>query len=525
MGKLLEFERAREVREEPVSSDLLLVKRPQNIPNDRRKDTIYNRPQKPILDDVAYALELKRAFYSALGVPVPDNSSGALAFEPWLERARYERTMSDPTLNSEQKKQRTEQFEEEAAAQVLTNLRERNRTEQSSVRFVITGNKIRCALLPDENFEDILNRGLEYRSRAGSEELLREQEEVSLFTDRIQPRLIDPETEVNTRIISCSPPSEEEDTPYKKRFVDIWELKQDEGGERYIELVRFSTGLENRGYRNGLLKLNPCYFDEFESSGMPFATFVLAHETVLPPQEQIGSVQDLYGAFFERDDTTMKERLFQEGTHVFMPMIRRLVDKFCEATADWRTIANIYNAIINISDNFFEQRLKESDANLPQSSPNRTSVMNILISATAQSFLSSSVDEQIAHYSKQKVKSKMQDCGLSNGFNMSQIFENSIAAYGGSENIETSAVQGEFSIGCKDCGKSESDNHYHCPTPTCKKKYSDETNIAPGERTKKCKCGFEFGCASEGEEAGKVLEFKRPQERAKEISGDFAVAA
>lgn len=528
MGKLLEFERAREIKGEPITSGLLLARRSQDIP----KPPFYggsdqDRPQKPILDDIAYVLELKKAFYSALGVPIPDKSSGPLAFEPWLERARYERTMSDPALNSEQRKQRAEQFKEEAAAQMLTNLRERNRTEQSSVRFVITGNKIRCALLPDENFENILDRGLEYRRSAGSKELLREKQEVDSFIDRIQPVLADPETEIGTRIISCSPPSEEEDTPYKKRFVDIWELKQDENGERYIELVRFSTGLENRGYRNGLLKLNPCYFDKFESSGMAFATFVLAHETVLPPQEQIGSAQDLYGAFFERDDKSMRESLFQEGAHVFMPMIRRFVEALCEPVINWRILANIYNAVINISDNFFEQRIKESAADLPAIMINKTFVINTLISTTAQRFLSSSVDEQISYYSKQKVKTKKQDCGLSVGFSITAPFENSVAAFGGSENIETSAVQGEFLVGCKDCGKSESDNHYHCPTPTCKKKYSDETNIAPDERTKKCKCGFEFGCASDGEETVtvKILEFKTPTTPVQETQANLPTAA
>ncbi len=45
---------------------------------------------------------------------------------------------------------------------------------------------------------------------------------------------------------------------------------------------------------------------------------------------------------------------------------------------------------------------------------------------------------------------------------------------------------------CQACGFSKEDNHYHCPD--CDKKYSDETSRSASERTKKCKCGFEFAC-------------------------------
>lgn len=45
---------------------------------------------------------------------------------------------------------------------------------------------------------------------------------------------------------------------------------------------------------------------------------------------------------------------------------------------------------------------------------------------------------------------------------------------------------------CAECGKSNMDNHYHCPD--CKHRYADETNRSTAERTKQCSCGFKFGC-------------------------------
>lgn len=45
---------------------------------------------------------------------------------------------------------------------------------------------------------------------------------------------------------------------------------------------------------------------------------------------------------------------------------------------------------------------------------------------------------------------------------------------------------------CSACNKSKEDKHYHCPG--CRKPYADETDKASSERTKKCPCGFKFGC-------------------------------
>jgi hypothetical protein len=64
--------------------------------------------------------------------------------------------------------------------------------------------------------------------------------------------------------------------------------------------------------------------------------------------------------------------------------------------------------------------------------------------------------------------------GYSSGID---ILSNSVAKFGT-----------EGGCGCLD----KSDNHYHCPS--CDKKYSDETNKKAEERTKKCGCGFKFGC-------------------------------
>ncbi len=46
----------------------------------------------------------------------------------------------------------------------------------------------------------------------------------------------------------------------------------------------------------------------------------------------------------------------------------------------------------------------------------------------------------------------------------------------------------------KECGclDGNTDNHYHCPD--CEKRYADETNKTPDQRTKQCSCNFKFAC-------------------------------
>lgn len=56
--------------------------------------------------------------------------------------------------------------------------------------------------------------------------------------------------------------------------------------------------------------------------------------------------------------------------------------------------------------------------------------------------------------------------------------------------VEMPGVELEGEGGCS-C-EENTDNHYHCPD--CDKKFDDETQKKPEERTKKCNCGFEFGC-------------------------------
>lgn len=437
-----------------------------------------------ILEDISFALRLKEEFYQVLGIPLHKQPVGALAFEPWLERARYDRIINSPALSSEQKSFFIEQFKEETRIQMVTNLRERHRVEQSTTVFIISGDKLQSALLSNEDLEDILDRGLEYRKQVGSKEIVREEQEVVTFKKKIQPVLTNSNTPIGTMLIAGSPPSADKDTPYGKRFIDIWQLKENDFRERYVERIRFTTGLSYEGYKKGFENFDPDYFNNQAESNLSFATYVLSHPVVLLPTDNFRSSEALYRANFEQDSQVIDGSLFQEGLPNWLPLIDYFTEAICRGKINWSSVAMSFNATLNISDEFFEVKRRQIDKKF----------VYLINTVSTHLFLSQniaplSVEEQIAHYGKQPVKTKAGPCGPSSGFsNSSEIFENSVGSFGTATfNVRSTA---ELTSACKECGKSSVDNHYHCPK--CKERYADETHKSV--RTSRCGCGFEFGC-------------------------------
>lgn len=424
-------------------------------------------PQPTIEDDVRRVLVLKAGFYEALGIPSQGERADPLSFEPWLERAKYER-LTDPDLIAK--------FRQEEDIQLTTNLRERYSTGQNTTTFILAGNKLRPEILPDEDFENILKRGLEYRRQTGSQELIREEREIDGFV-KIQDIISADETAIGTRIVSLSPPGMIKDTSYPKQFIDIWEVKQNGQGEKYAQVTRFTTGLDGEGYRKSALKLTPDYFEDEGVEDLPFDAYYLSHPITLPPQEQVGSLEELYEAFFERDFRVIQERIFQELLQACAPFRSYFINQLCQENIDWVEFAKAFNAILVRSDQFLEERENSKQA-VPV--------------GTIAFYPQLSLREQVAFYGMQQVRTVAAGCGASVGFKiggssilggLSPILSNSVGQYG-LEKIQLGM--------CEVCRGSNSDNHYHCPN--CPEKYADETNRPPEARTKQCSCGFKFGC-------------------------------
>lgn len=414
-----------------------------------------------IQKEAGRALELRTEWYEALGIPTEQQPQGPLSFEPWLERARWERVVAIPNLNPEQQEHIMGLFRQEVVFQLTTALKERYSCETSTIAYPIVNGKLRSSLLPDENFEDVLLRGQEYRKQSGSKDLSREEQEIVGF-NKIQKIACDPETSLGTRIISCSPPSQIEGTPYAKKFVDIWEVKENTQGERYAEVTRFAAGLDLDGYKRSVKNLNPAYFEDKQAlATMPVDAYFLSHPIPLPVVGQYGTVDKLYEAFFERDYKAMKQVLFEQIKTVCMPFIQVFVSRLCQTNVDWVSVAESFNATLNIGDKF----LTDYELNALKSFITKESEAVYTNNMPVRVF--SSMDEQIRFWGRQQVRVVGGGCGPSAGFGIGSglglgsfglSFSNSAASFG-LTSVSESDRYGSLEFECPKCKRVNRRTH------------------------------------------------------------------
>ena len=408
--------------------------------------------------DVSRTLELETEWSARLGEAAPPAD---LSFKPWLERAKFERLGS----------QFASQFRQEADVQLVTNLRERYNTATSTTRYFLVDGKLRSALLPNEDFEEVLLRGLEYRRQIGSTELLREEKEIEGFRE-IQ-RIVDtPETAIGSRMISLSPPSLIESTPYTKRFVDIWEVKEGDTGERYGETTRFTTRLDYAGYRRAALRLNPYFFADEEAENLPFDAYLLSHPIVLPAEDQIGPVEALYSAFFEPDTDVMEEELFQQVLRVSRPFRDYFIRELCQTRVDWVSLAKAFNAYLNVSDSFLEVQTRSK-------SEVTGTVQYQYVEAPSQlnydQRYRDNINELVDYWGAQQVRVVAAACGISAGFkqrtggtltSLERTFLNSVGQFSFSSGGLIEDRYGSLEFECPKC-KGVNKRPYGQKLPQC----------------------------------------------------------
>lgn len=372
-------------------------------------------------DDAEQAWQMRAAFYNALGIPESEWPTKQPSYAPWLARARFERVMRSTICLSDREHVvallRWKELEEQ---DMVTNLRERYHSEKSTIQYTIQGEKLYSKLFPNEPFEHVLQRGIEYRKKEGSQELVREEKELEGFL-KIQRLLCDNNTPLGTRIILCSPPGLVANTIYTKRFVDIWELKGDAQGVRYAEMTRFTAGLDYGGYIRSMKKLDPSYF-EGRDSATPLDAWFLAHSVRVPsPTEgEKVTIEQLYEEYFERDYAAMKEALFQELLRVCMPFIQYYIRELANDRVDWSSLALVFNAVLNTADDF----LKKKEQATSWASVESQSVYNHHYPSV----------EEVHYWGSKQVQTIAGGCGPSLGFGSSSLFR---IRYGFENPLET----------------------------------------------------------------------------------------
>lgn len=409
-------------------------------------------------DDLTKIRKIQAVFDRALGIE--SDEVVVRNYNPVLARARYERLQTD---EERQKSRKQEEWE------VETVLRERYKAARSTVTYSIDEErKLRDARFGNERCETVFLRGVVYRrDELKSPDVLREQKEYEGFLT-VQDKLTNPNTPIGTKMIKISGPGLVKDTIYTDNFVDIYELVIDSStGRRVVQMTRFSSGANYDQYRAIVGKMRLGYFNE--ASG-PVDAYYLSHPIEIDPRIDSRSRYELFEQTFGVRNDAAKEEEIRQIVEEGRPRIAYFVQTLFAQEFSPENVAIAFNAVLKGAE-FAWKRFE-------------TGFKNIVFAVVSRF---KSIVEEVSWLGRQIVEDIAAACGVSGGFKLKSGLKSII---GGIKSI-FSKEGGKFGS-CGECGMPNQDKHYHCPD--CSKKYANETDIAPENRTKSCNCGFKFGC-------------------------------
>lgn len=339
------------------------------------------------------------------------------------------------------------------ARQLETHLKERFNVLLSAVEYeIIDGHLVRPG--QSEPFINSIRRGRDILRRFGKtpEDFAREDAEVEEF-EKIDPLFSNPQTRTGTMVLAASLNGRldadgnlkpESESKYLHNFHDIFTLRE-ESGKRYVELRRYSSGLTGREYARRLPGLDP--------ENPPTSAEFIANPIVI---ESTGISADDIHRMLHKEHEYMTEENFSEIWIAVQPFVLRYL-----AHKDARS----FNAVLNFADEVWENKKRKNEGQRYRD--------------YSSGFYPSQVE--INFYENKEVRQVATACPGKAG---ADIINSPFSA------SEFGLKIGRDESGCR-C-EIKSDNHYHCPG--CNQKYADETDKSPENRTKKCSCGFEFGC-------------------------------
>lgn len=334
--------------------------------------------------DLSKIATLQKIFDRAL-VFENNDKSAIRSYNPVLERWNFESLKTDGERR---------QFITHEKRQITTTLRERNHAAQSVVNFTTdeTGNAYN-ELLPNEPFDIILQRGLEYRRQHGSNELERELREFEGWV-KTHSLLVDPNTPLGTKVIVISGPGVVEEAAYKDNFVDIYEVIEDPiTGKRIIKMTRHASQLSYGQYWNKALIIQPDYFEGIKG---PIDAWFLGHPIVTDPKIDPRSTDEIFEQAFERRKDAIEENDFQQLLQACLPLILHYIEVLCSESFDPISVVVAFNAILKKND-LEKQQIEKIKAG---------SIYTVF----------RNTPEEVAWLGRQPIESFFAGCGLSGGF-------------------------------------------------------------------------------------------------------------
>lgn len=303
----------------------------------------------------------------------------------------------------------------------------------------------------NESLLSMFERGREYRKKHGSseEDQKREQAEVAGFK-KIQKVLCNPETEVGTMMISISPPGES-NSIYKHNFYDIFALREDELGKRYVEYRRYSSALMNEEYIKKLRVLSSSHPLPIKAGDKYF----LSNPVKMDPNPYLSTANAIHEKF-HRKHSCMKEEDYKKLIEFCQPAIKAYLRHLEEDPFDMDSHEINFQAILKIAE------LKVDEwAGKPK---------NIQLAKYEQKYVEGKMNsdeyiplrEEIRYFGMQEVRAVHTSCGFSGGARSAQSSKTSSSI----SELSGRKVNTPFSV--LDFAGNDVDNVFEGKTLDCK---------------------------------------------------------
>lgn len=410
---------------------------------------------------------------------ITNNMNPVLDYVHWLRFAR-----KNPTPE-----QLTRYKDYQINGQIQTGLRERNHAGKSAFKYYLKDGHIYNPRFPDEPFENLLNRGLEWSQNNNSPEPERDKADVSGWKNSVTPLIDAP---LGAKRIQITGEGIVEGTTHGDNFVDIYEKIPDPEHGWIIRTIRFSSGLSYDRYQDIALKKDPHFFDGFKG---PIDAWFTEHILEGDSRE----VNQIFAEDFGFSKGIMQEdkfgRIFQKVLPVAMNYARVL-----RQSHEPLEIIKAFKAVLVEND-----LAVKAEEQIEQGHIFGTSRMfgSVNIFGRDDAYYTSNIQERINWLVRQEVLSQRAGCGISAAdFNIfgkvSASFSKSFIDYLGLSNsvgkLGLAGLTGSFGkrvaaktegecikITCRRCGWQPSDQdhseHKECP----------ECSWAPGQPVEKPK--------------------------------------
>ncbi|MBI4035678.1 hypothetical protein HY383_01890 [Candidatus Daviesbacteria bacterium] len=362
----------------------------QNIAEDK---TIF-----PSSGSIDFSKDLRRVeqLHKALGI----YGGPRLAYDPAVDRARYERAKTD----AERQAVRQGIIEDKRR-----HLYERAHTAESTVVYYQDSKgKIYNPKFPGESFDVVLQRGLVYSKQKGFVDYEREAEEFKGW-EKVMKGLFDPQVPLESKAVIISGPGLKKGTAFTDNFVDIFTKTIDPTtGKVVVVMTRFASGVNYEAYKKIATSLDRNYFN---SESAPMEESIDLYFKINPiyiDQSDTRSVQQIFATEFKKQEGATEE----EKTKYYLEECRLFIvyyaETICAKFFNPEKVREAYKAVINKFDSLREQ---VTESNLVKRG---IGIVKNAVQKGAE--VLRSFQEELHYYGKMIVKAVMVGCGFSGDF-------------------------------------------------------------------------------------------------------------